>query len=73
MTSINGMIFVVVGHYLDGGGHPGTTFTVIYQIKAYYFSCSKNIILMDTTYGILRKPHVFMATENVVPRCPLSP
>ena len=45
-----------------GGGHPGTTFSIIYQIKAYYFSCSKILFLL-TQLSILRKTACFYGNQ----------
>ena len=51
--------------YLEGGGggHLGTTFSIIYQIKAYYLSCSETFVSVVASRGDLRKPHVSMATN----------
>ena len=46
-----------------GGGHLGTTFSIIYQIKAYYLSCSETLVSVAVSRGDLRKPHVSMATN----------
>ena len=49
--------------YLEGGGHLGTTFSIIYQIKAYHLSCSKTFVSVAASRGDLRKLHVSMATN----------
>ena len=49
--------------YLEEGGHLGTTFSIIYQIQAYYLSCSETFVSVAASRGDLRKPHVSMATN----------
>ena len=57
-------LITIINCYLETGlSCIGTTFSIIYQIKAYYLSYSETFVSVAASRGDLRTPHVSMATN----------